>query len=118
MRGLEFRCKQPAHRNIRNRREPLCHGRRRHVAEGFTPRLRERRAAIGQNEPGCDAGMPNGHLQRHEPAIAVAEHDRILTIGGLLDRFGHPVSHRGQRPQHGVRPSEPRQFRNDHAKRR
>ena len=41
-----------------------------------------------------DTGMANRHLQRHEPAIAVAEHDGIVAAGTVLHHLRHAVGDR------------------------
>ena len=63
------------------------------------------------------AGMTNSHLQRDEPAIAIAEHDRVLAGGRVPHRFRHAVGDLGKAASHRLRPAKTRQLRNDHAKR-
>ncbi len=113
---LELRRKQPAHRDIGDRRHPLCFRRRRHVAKSLAPVFGKRRATIGENEPRCDVGMADGHLQRYEPAIAVAEHDG-LGAGALFHGFRHPVGDFSEAAADGLGFSKTRQFRNDQAER-
>ena len=67
-------------------------------------------------------GMADRHLQRDEAAIAVAKHDRVLSIGGVLHRFRHAIGDlsqsagdfAGERPKPGnsgtIHPKRFRQF--------
>ena len=114
---LEFRREQPAHRRIGDRRQSLGLGGRRHVAERFAARFRERSTAIGENEFAGDAGMADRHLQRDEPAIAIAEHDCLLAAGRIPHGFRHPVGNRGQAAADRRGATETGQFRYDHPKR-
>ena len=106
-----------SHRDVGDGGESLGFRRRRHVAEGFAAGLGKRGAAIGQNQPGGDAGVANGHLQRHEPAIAVAEHDGVIAAGTIRHHLRHSVGHGREVAAHRRRPAEARQFRNQHPER-
>jgi len=63
--------------------------------------------AIGEHEPAGDAGMANGHLQRDEAAITVAEHDRLVAAGSVLHHLRHPVGDRGKTTADGFRAAKP-----------
>ena len=114
---LKFRRKQPAHRDVGDRCQPLGFGSRRHVAEGFAAGFRKRRATIGENESGCDLGMANGHLQRHEAAIAIAEHGDVVSTSGIRHSLSHSVGDIGEISADRPGPSEAGQFGNDHPER-
>ena len=103
---LKVRGEQPAHRDIGNRRQSFRRCGCRHVSKRFAPRFGKRRAAIGQHEPARDAGMANGHLQRHEPAIAITEHDGFAIAASLAYRFSHSVGDSSKSSAHGIRASE------------
>ena len=60
--------------------------------------------------------MANGHLQRDEAAIAIAEHDG-LAAAGVLHRLRHPVGDIGKTAADRLRRAKARQFGNDHPER-
>lgn len=90
MRVLELRGEEVAHGDVDNLRRPSRLDAGRHRAEGLTSGFGEARPAVGQHETAHEAGIPDGHLQRHEPAVAVPQHD---------GDFAAPVS---QRVRHAV----------------
>jgi len=61
--------------------------------------------------------MADGHLQRHEPAIAVAEHEHIVFSGSVPHRLGHPVGDAGKACIDRPGFAEARQLGNDHPER-
>ena len=61
--------------------------------------------------------MANGHLQRHEFTVPVAEHNRVIYPGRIHHRLGHSVGDIGETSADRLGASEARQFRNDHPKR-
>ena len=61
--------------------------------------------------------MADRHLQRHEAAIAVAEHDGGFSVSAIPHRFGHSIGDSGKTSADRRRAAEARQFRNDDAER-
>src|SRR5712672_4646947 len=61
--------------------------------------------------------MANRHLQRHESTVAVAEHNRVISPGGIPHRLGHSVGDIGETSADPPGLAKARQFRNDHPKR-
>jgi len=114
---LKFRREQPAHRDVGDRRQPPGAGCRRHIAERFAAVCRKRSTAIGENEFGCDVGMANSHLQRDEPAISVAEHDGLVSAGGIDHSLRHSIGDFGKACADRPGLAEAGQFRDDHPKR-
>ena len=81
------------------------------------PRSENAAPQSARMSPAGDGGMADRHLQRHEPAIAVAEHDGLAAAGRLLHRLGHPVGDSGEAATDGLGAAEAGQFRNDHPER-